>query len=79
MVDAVDLEQVVIEREDEVAHFPLALQAMVAALHFDDTKIFMRELRKCNHTMEYANAEPLGGDWMVKFKLRRKNAREMEE
>lgn len=77
MVDEVMIEQINLARPEEVLHFPVALQAMVAALHSETAQGLLTQLSKYHHTLEYSWSEKIGNDWMVHFKMRRQHHEEM--
>lgn len=75
-VDAVELEQIGIQHPRMVEGFPIGLRAMCAAFMSEDVLAYQRELYKCGHTLEYVSSDAVGDEFLVKLKVRVKNAAE---
>lgn len=80
-VDPVLLEQTCIQHPATVIGFPVALRAMVAALHHEDIIALQKQTLKSGYTLEFVSSDfaefatldreqDRQGDWMVKFKIR---------
>lgn len=74
-IDPVDIEQINIDKPRDVKGFPPYVQAMVAALNLDDTKILNRQLAKQGYILEYAEGKKLdNGNIAVIFQIKKRNA-----